>query len=338
MHKESNIAVVAKRRTNQAKTTGRPLEGEETLCRLAAELEEAKARLEQAESQISELGREREKTVKEGECLREAYEQLKELDRKKDVFLSSVSHEIRTPLTSILSFAEILLTYPDEAPETKREIYSIIKMEGTRLARLINNLLDLSKIQADAVEWNFKKVEARAVIEKTVEPLRPLLLDKYLDLDCEVEDTLPVFMADEDRIIQVLTNLLGNAIKFTSKHGKIRVMANFIKGKRSGDMDGLIHISVSDTGIGILPRDIPTIFDRFKQCKNTLDDKPRGTGLGLSICKEIISRHHGNIWAESVFGKGSTFHITLPAELGIPDCTGQEVCRVPTTGRQTREG
>ena len=103
-------------------------------------------------------------------------------------------------------------------------------------------------------------------------------------------------------------------------------------------MDGLIHLSVSDTGIGILPSDLPTIFDRFKQCRNTLDEKPRGTGLGLSICKEIISRHHGNIWAESVFGKGSTFHITLPAELSGPDCTDQEVCRMSTTGQEEHEG
>jgi len=243
------------------------------------------------------------------------YEELQRLDEVKDGFLSSVTHELRTPLTSIRSFAEILVNYPDESAETRKGFYLIIKRESERLSRLIDDVLDLSKIRAGKTEWHLKKLQIASVIENAIDAVHCLMIKKDLRFATEIEERLPAFRADEDRMIQILTNLLGNAIKFTPHGGEIRIAAKLLEGKRSEDRRDLIHISVSDTGIGISPEDFSTIFDDYSQCKDTLTEMSKGTGLGLPICKEIVSRHRGNIWVESEKGKGSTFHITLPVEL-----------------------
>jgi signal transduction histidine kinase len=153
------------------------------------------------------------------------------------------------------------------------------------------------------------------VIQEAIDAVSCLMLKKDLRLTTEVEEGLPAFRADEDRIIQVLTNLIGNAIKFTREGGEILITAKLLEGKRSEDRRDFIHISVSDTGIGISEEDLSRIFDDYSQCTDTLSDTPKGTGLGLPICKEIVTRHRGNIWVESKKEKGSTFHITLPVEL-----------------------
>ena len=128
------------------------------------------------------------------------------------------------------------------------------------------------------------------------------------------EDVLSVIV-DEDRILQVLINLLSNAVKFTNKGGHIGIAADFLDGDGVDTATELVHISVSDTGIGIMPDDLGKIFEPFRQCGDTLNEKPKGTGLGLSICREIMHAHRGNIWAESVHGQGSTFHIVLPLDI-----------------------
>jgi len=243
------------------------------------------------------------------------YEELKRLDEAKDGFLSSVTHELRTPLTSIRSFAEILVDYPDEAAATRKGFYLIIKKESERLSRLIDDVLDLSKIRAGKIEWHLKKLHSASVIQEAIDGVNCLMLKKNLRLATDVEEGLPAFRADEDRIIQVLTNLIGNAIKFTPRGGEIRIAAKLLAGKRSEDRRDFIHISVSDTGIGISEEDLSRVFDDYSQCQDTLTEKSKGTGLGLPICKEIVSRHRGNIWVESEKGRGSTFHITLPVEL-----------------------
>ena len=243
------------------------------------------------------------------------YEELKRLDEAKDGFLSSVTHELRTPLTSIRSFAEILVDYPDESRETRKGFYSIIKRESERLSRLIDDVLDLSKIRAGKIEWHLKKLHSVSVIQKAIDAVSCLVLKKHLRLATEIEEGLPAFRADEDRIIQVLTNLVGNAIKFTPQGGEIRISAKLLEGKRSEDRRDFIRISVNDTGIGISEEDLSRIFDDYSQCRDTLSEMTKGTGLGLPICKEIVSCHCGNIWVESEKGKGSTFHITLPVVL-----------------------
>lgn len=148
------------------------------------------------------------------------YDELKRLDQTKDGFLSSVTHELRTPLTSIRSFAEILVEYPDESRETRKGFYLIIKRESERLSRLIDDVLDLSKIRAGKIEWHLKKLHSASVIQKAIDVVSCLMQKKDLRLVTQIETGLPAFRADEDRIIQVLTNLVGNAIKFPLMEAK----------------------------------------------------------------------------------------------------------------------
>jgi signal transduction histidine kinase len=265
---------------------------------------------------MEKLNRDIEKLVVERtQKIQKAYEELRELDKRRDDFLSSISRELRTPLTCIRSFAEILECYPAEPLDVRKEFYVIIRKESERLTGLIDNLLDLSKIRSGKIEWRFKKVEPGILIKRSVETIGCLLQNRDICLDCEIKETLPKITADEDKILQVLMNLLGNAAKFTPKGGNIKVVADLLEGKRNEDRKDLIHISVSDTGIGIPPEELGRIFDYYMQCRETLPDTPKGTGLGLFICKEIVSCHRGNIWVESQKGSGSTFHVTLPVEL-----------------------
>jgi len=268
----------------------------------------------QTEAKIRRLNEEldewvRERTVK----LESAYEELKAVDTLKDAILSSVSHEFRAPLASIRCFAEILLRYPDEDAQTQKEFLSIIQSESDRLGRLIDNVLDLSKIRAGKMEWNFQKLSVGSVVRRAVQTFKGLLATRNLEISTAIEPGLPEFTADEDRIHQVLTNLLSNAIKFSPEGGRILVAAEVLDGRRAGDRTDFVHISVMDSGIGILPEDLPKIFERFRRGTDTLAEKQKGTGLGLSICKEIVSAHRGDVWAESIHGHGSTFHVCLPA-------------------------
>jgi signal transduction histidine kinase len=166
-------------------------------------------------------------------------------------------------------------------------------------------------------------LEAAAVVQKAVDGVRGLLLEGGLDLEVDVPAGLPAFEMDEDRMLQVLSNLLGNAIKFTPRGGKIRIQGAFEEEEGPGDAGGSLHLLVADTGVGIPPEELPQIFDRFKQVGDTLTDKPKGTGLGLSICREILTCLGGRIWAESVPGEGSTFHVVVPVNSPTQNRTGK---------------
>ncbi len=240
-------------------------------------------------------------------------EELKAKDAIIDNVLSTVAHEIRTPLTSILSFADILTKFPDESSETRQEFCSIIKKESERLTRLVNNMLDLSKIKAGKADWEFRKIHIGKTIRQAIDTMGPMAKEKGIELRCTVEEGLPTLLADEDRIQQVLQNLISNAIKFTPKEGRICFNTRRIEGRRTGEPKHVIHLSVSDSGIGIRPEELDSIFDRFRQCGLDTRQEAGGSGLGLAICKEIVASHRGNIWAESTYGKGTTIHITLPA-------------------------
>jgi PAS domain S-box-containing protein len=245
------------------------------------------------------------------EELQVAYQKLKELDHLKDSFLSTVSHELRTPLTSIKSFSEILLSY-DEDKETQKEFLTIINEESDRLTRLINNFLDLSKIEAGRMQWETAELSLPEVIQTALNATQALTIQTNLKVDTNFAPDLPTVLGDKDRLVQVVTNLLSNAIKFTPDGGKIQVKAQVRNGsKPKGDPD-MITVSVSDSGIGIAPKDHEGIFEKFKQVGDTLSGKPKGTGLGLPICKEIVEHYGGKLWVESELGKGSTFFFTLP--------------------------
>jgi signal transduction histidine kinase/DNA-binding response OmpR family regulator len=241
-----------------------------------------------------------------------------EADAAKSSFLSTVSHELRTPLTSVLGFAKIIRRRLEErlfpmVPEDDRKVaqakkqvienLDVVVSEGERLTKLIDDVLDLAKIEAGKFTWNMATVTMGDVIDRATSATASLFEAKKLRLIRKVEPDLPVITGDQDRLIQVVINLISNAVKFTDA-GSITCSA-----RRDGDE---LIISVIDSGIGISPADQPKVFEKFKQVGDTLTDKPKGTGLGLPICKEIIEYHGGHIWVESEPGKGSTFSFTLP--------------------------
>ncbi len=233
------------------------------------------------------------------------FEQTKKLDQLKSEFVSKVSHELRTPLTSIKGFTEILMSYDDIDAKTRAEFLNIINEESERLTRLINDILDLSKIEAGKIEWLIQPVEIRDIAEHTVKLFRSIAIEKNSELLVQVPPNLPAVRGDRDQLLQVMNNLLSNAIKFTTaRMGKITIKAF--------QEDAFVKVSVSDTGMGIPQQDQSKIFDKFYQLGDIRSGKPRGTGLGLSICREIIGHLGGRIWCESKTGHGSTFYFTLP--------------------------
>ncbi|MCS6814524.1 MAG: ATP-binding protein [Cyanobacteria bacterium] len=242
----------------------------------------------------------------------------REIDRMKTDFISTVSHELRTPLTSILGFASIIKERLEEdmllswqAGNQKltkvlnkiRANSTIIVSEAERLTSLINDLLDVAKMESGEVTWNLVPVNPLDMLHQAIAATEPLFMDSGLEFQLDIPSQLPTVEVDRDRIVQVIINLLSNAVKFTPK-GIVRCAAKV-------DNEYLC-ISVSDTGIGIAPEDQDKVFDKFKQVGNVLTNKPKGTGLGLSICYQIIKHHGGQIWVNSVVGKGSTFSFTLP--------------------------
>ncbi len=268
-----------------------------------------------AQEEINRLNKVLEERVRERTAeLDKAIEELQELDKMKDSFLSSVSHELRTPLTSIRSFSEILLEYKDEDPETREEFIAIINSESERLTRLINDVLDLSRIEAGGMLWRDELVSIKDIIHDTAKAQDQLFKEKTLRLRIDFSEEIPHMMMDCDRIQQVITNLVGNAAKFSLEGGEIRIRGEMITTCQGDDAMQLVKISISDNGIGIEKEYHKAIFDKFHQVPDDASNsKPRGTGLGLPICKEIITHYNGKIWVESgLEGKGSIFSFTLP--------------------------
>jgi len=241
-------------------------------------------------------------------------------NESKSAFLANVSHELRTPLTSILGFTRIVQKRLEERifpqlqagdPKTQRaatqveENLGIILTEGQRLTTLINNVLDLEKIEAGKMDWSLEPLALAEVIAQATAATASLFEQKGLSLVEELPAGLPQVSGDRDKLVQVVINLISNAVKFTDQ-GMVRVRAQVA--------DGEIRVSVTDQGIGIAEADQPLVFEKFKQVGDTLTDKPKGTGLGLPICKEIVEHHGGRIWVESALGQGSTFAFTLPID------------------------
>ncbi|HMK44833.1 MAG TPA: ATP-binding protein [Dissulfurispiraceae bacterium] len=242
----------------------------------------------------------------------------KEVDRMKTDFISTVSHELRTPLTSIRGFTEMirkkleedilaLVTGRDKRTEKAiqrvRDNISIILSESERLTALINDLLDVAKLESGKVEWKDEPVSIEEVIGRAHGATSALFEKKGLIFLKRIDRELPEIIGDRDKLIQVVINLISNAVKFTD-FGTITCSAVAVHGE--------IVVSVIDTGIGIADGDRDRVFEKFKQAGNTLTDKPKGTGLGLSICRQIVTHHGGRIWVESDVGKGSAFAFSLP--------------------------
>ncbi|HYG87673.1 MAG TPA: ATP-binding protein [Azospirillum sp.] len=237
-------------------------------------------------------------------ALRTANERLQELDRLKDDFLSTVTHELRTPLTSIRALSEILLDDPDTEMETRQEFLAVIVKESERLTRLINQVLDMAKIEAGEIDWQIGPVDLRAIAEHAADTTSQLFRDRDVMLALEIPSSLPLVRGDDDRLVQVVVNLLSNAAKFTPAGGRVAL--------RLAAVDDGVRVDVADNGPGIAPEHQAIIFERFRQVGDTMTEKPQGTGLGLAICKGIVEHLQGRLWVKSEPGQGATFSFVVP--------------------------
>jgi two-component system, NtrC family, sensor histidine kinase GlrK len=231
---------------------------------------------------------------------------LQELDGMKADFFASMSHELRTPLTSIKEGTGLLLEgVGGETTEKQRRLLTILAEESNRLINVVNSLLDLSKMEAGMMMYDFELANVDPLIKRALAEMAPLIEAKQIRLENKVHAPLPQVRIDPERILQVMRNLLGNAVKFTPKGGQISVTAKPVNGK--------LEVSVKDSGPGIPAESLISIFEKFSQGNHKGTHRRQGTGLGLAIAKSIISSHGGKIWAESQLGQGSTFIFVLPS-------------------------
>ena len=246
------------------------------------------------------------------EVSQKAVEELKEIDRIKSQFIANMSHELRTPLNSVIGFSRVILKGIDgPINDTQTQDLTAIYNSGQHLLSLINNILDLSKIEAGKMELQFNKVNMVDLINSALSTSTALIKDKPIKLEQKIPADLPPVMADQTRIRQVLINFISNAIKFTDS-GEIVVEAGLVK---SPDGKPEVQVTVSDTGAGIEVKDRIKLFQPFSQVDDSPTRKAGGTGLGLSISRSIIEMHHGRIGLlQSELGKGSKFFFTLPVE------------------------
>jgi Na+/proline symporter/nitrogen-specific signal transduction histidine kinase len=237
--------------------------------------------------------------------LREANERLKELDRLKDDFVATVSHELRTPLTSIRTFSQILRDNPDLDPAERARQLGIVIKESERLTRLINQILDVSKLESGNVEWRPGPVDMKEIVEDTVAAMSELARERSVELRTRIPARIPTVTADLDRIVQVMLNLLSNAVKYSEAgRGRVEVALS-----QAQDM---VRVDVRDNGPGIAAGDQEAIFERFRQAGEPQSGRPHGTGLGLHICKRIVERLGGRIWVASGRSGETCFSFTLP--------------------------
>jgi signal transduction histidine kinase len=260
--------------------------------------------------ELGDLSRELEEKVRLRTTeLEEANRRLTELDRLKSDFVSTVSHELRTPLTSIRSLTESLLAGGDIPRARQEQFLGIIAQESQRLSRMIHQLLDLSRIEAGKMEWRMEELDLGEVVAQAVQTHRALFDHKKVAVTTPVVSPAVRVLADRDKIIQVLTNLLSNAAKFTAPGGQVWV--------RTFRENAHAVVEVEDTGVGISPDQLGAIFERFRRVGDTLTGKPEGAGLGLPISREIVQHHGGTLIAQSRPGQGTCFRMTLP-RLGVP--------------------
>jgi signal transduction histidine kinase len=298
-------------------TVGNLVAGAIETARLYAEIERQNRALE---ARVAERTSALARATEEAQEARAAAEAASDT---KSAFLSNVSHELRTPLTSVVGFTRLIdkrlaaTVFPAVAsddPKVARamrqigENLGIIVAEGERLTSLINDVLDLAKIEAGRFEWQRLPIRPAELVTRGAAAMSALFEARELALVTEVEPDLSPIVGDRDRLLQVVINLLSNAVKFTPS-GSVTLTA--------GREDGALVVRVIDTGIGIAPEDQAKVFEAFAQAGDTLTDKPRGTGLGLPICRQIIEQHGGRIWLTSAPGAGSTFSFSLPIPTAI---------------------
>ncbi len=236
------------------------------------------------------------------EDLQEANEELKELDKAKSNFLNVISHELKTPLTAISAHLDVLDILKSNLGKQEIKSLEAIKRNEGQLKMLIGNILEVARMESNKFELNLGKMNLKSLINEIVKNLNVLAKQKGIEIKTEIGE-LPAITADRNRVKEIITNLISNAIKFTEKGSII------LKAKKQGRF---VLVSVTDTGIGIPKEDINKLFQKFYQVDSSIGRRYGGTGLGLSITKQLVEAHGGKIWVKSTLGKGSTFSFTLP--------------------------
>jgi two-component system phosphate regulon sensor histidine kinase PhoR len=230
--------------------------------------------------------------------------ELRRLERIRQDFVANVSHELRTPISSIKGYAETLLDGAIDDKENLRKFVEIIDRDSQRLAGLIDDLLDLAKIESGKMKMTLQSLDIREVIRRTLSIIEKQAQAKSLDISCEFPENVPEVLGDETRLSQVVLNLLDNAIKYTPQGGQIgiEVLA----------ADPFVQVNVADTGLGIPDKDLSRVFERFYRVDKARSRELGGTGLGLSIVKHIVQSHGGEVWVKSQLEKGSIFSFIIP--------------------------
>jgi signal transduction histidine kinase len=237
------------------------------------------------------------------------FQEVEEANRAKTEFVSFVSHELKTPMTSIKGYTDLLVSgQMGEITDTQRQFLNTIRTNVERMARLVSDLADVSRIEAGHLRLEMDAISFRAVVEETLRSTQAQIEEKGQILHVEVPSGLPNIHADHTRMVQVLTNLVSNAHKYTPEGGHITICAQLADGERQG---GMLHVSVQDTGIGMSAEELEQAFTKFFRT-NVAREMAPGTGLGLNITKNLVQLHGGEIWAKSQPGEGTTFHFTVP--------------------------
>ncbi len=258
--------------------------------------------------------------------LERANKDLRELDKLKSTFLANMSHELRTPMNAIIGYTDLLIDGVDgPVNEDQKKSLNKVATNARHLLQLINDVLDISKIEAGKMKINPKEFDLKWLITAATPAFEPQMKSKGLQLTVDIPDGLPLVYADEDRVKEILINLLSNAIKFTQKGGIVITARISERGIKPGEPPIFMEICVEDTGIGIKEDDIGKIFDKFVQADLTTVRQYEGTGLGLSIARGLVSLHKGIIWVTSKFGEGSKFCFTLPIKKEILDKAAEPV-------------
>lgn len=244
--------------------------------------------------------------------LERANQELKRVDEMKSEFVSVASHELRTPLATIKNAVQLVLKREaGEVSEAQANFLNMAEKNINRLTNILDDLLDLSRIESGKVGMKFEELDLRGSIDFVLSSLKPQADEKPVHLEMKVPKDLPFVYGDREKVAQILTNLVGNAIKFTPESGKVVVSAKLADGVRN-----TVEVSVRDNGIGIPEHEVEKVFEKFHQLESPIHHSTSGTGLGLAIAKGLVEAHQGRIWVESEVGKGSTFIFTLPLSKG----------------------
>lgn len=283
----------------------------EELLSLNKKLQETALALEAARADLEKKVEERTKELREAnEMLLESNKKIKEADRLKSEFMANMSHELRTPLNAIIGFSELLLDGIDgNINDVQRTDLTHILESGQHLLGIINDILDLSKIEAGRMELVKEEVDLSGIIGGVVSVAKTLIKGKDIKLTVQTEEGLPTITADGKKLKQIILNLISNAAKFTER-GEISIKAGLTGGQN-------FLISVRDTGVGIREEDIPKVFEKFRQIDMSSTRNKGGTGLGMAITKRLVEMHGGTIWLESKVGVGTTFYVKLPIDYSV---------------------